>query len=138
MRFERKKEEEPVLGITPLIDIVFLLLIFLMLTSHFHVASGIPIRLPKVTQEAVEEKMKKMILAIDREGQVYFQGERTGLSELSTTLRKLVDRGEPVQLVLQADRDVKHGRVVEIMDLAKRGGVSSIIIAARWVPQKGY
>ena len=66
MRFRRKKEEEPMLGITPLIDIVFLLLIFFMLTSHFHVASGVPIRLPKVTQNAHNGTDRKVIIAIDR------------------------------------------------------------------------
>ncbi|MBW1902449.1 MAG: hypothetical protein JRJ20_12555, partial [Deltaproteobacteria bacterium] len=45
---------------------------------------------------------------------------------------------ELIQLVLQADKEVKHGRVVQIMDLAKSAGVSSIIIAAQWDPKKVF
>jgi biopolymer transport protein ExbD len=136
MRFRRKKEEEPLLSITPLIDIVFLLLIFFMLTSHFHVASGVPIRLPKVTQNAYDGKSQEVILAIDREGRFYLKGEKADPKELGPKLKDLVDKGELAQLVLQADKEVQHGRVVQAMDLAKSAGVSSIIIAAQWDPKK--
>jgi len=138
MRFRRKKEEETILGITPLIDIVFLLLIFLMLTSHFHAASGIPIRLPKVTQNAYEGESREVILAIDKEGQVYLKGEKADIKELGEKLKELVEKGELAQLILQADKEVKHGRVVRIMDLAKSAGVSSIVIAAQWDPGKDF
>jgi len=138
MRFRRKKEEETILGITPLIDIVFLLLIFLMLTSHFHAASGIPIRLPKVAQNAYEGESREVILAIDKEGQVYLRGEKADINELSEKLKELVEKGELAQLILQADKEVKHGRVVRIMDLAKSAGVSSIVIAAQWDPSKDF
>jgi biopolymer transport protein ExbD len=138
MRFRRNKEEEPILAITPLIDIVFLLLIFFMLTSHFHVASGVPIRLPKVTQSAYEAKSQEIICAIDREGCIYLKGEKTDLKVLGPKLQALAKKGELVQLVLQADKEVKHGLIVRIMDLAKSAGVSSIIIAAQWDPKKVF
>lgn len=138
MRFRRNKEEEPIPAITPLIDIVFLLLIFFMLTSHFHVASGVPIRLPKVSKSAYEGKSQEIICAIDREGHIYLKGEKTDLKVLGPKLQALAKKGELVQLVLQADKEVKHGRVVQVMDLAKSAGVSSIIIAAQWDPRKVF
>ena len=138
MRFRRNKEEEPILAITPLIDIVFLLLIFFMLTSHFHVASGVPIRLPKVTQNAYEGKSQEIICAIDREGRIYLKGEKTDLKSLGPKLQSLVKKGEMIQFVLQADKEVKHGLIVQVMDLAKGAGVSSIIIAAQWDPKKVF
>jgi biopolymer transport protein ExbD len=138
MRFRRNKEEEPILAITPLIDIVFLLLIFFMLTSHFHVAAGVPIKLPKVTQSAYEGKSQEIICAIDREGSIYLKGEKTDLKALGPRLKTLAEKGELIQLVLQADKEVKHGRVVQVMDLAKSAGVSSIIIAAQWDPKKVF
>ncbi len=138
MRFRRKKEEEPILGITPLIDIVFLLLIFFMLTSHFHVASGVPIRLPKVAQSAYDNKSREIILAIDRDGHIFLKGEKTDLKELGPKLQDLVENGERAQLILQADKEVQHGRVVQLMDLAKSAGISSIVIAAQWDPKKVF
>jgi biopolymer transport protein ExbD len=136
MRFRRTKDEEQTVGLTPLIDIVFLIIIFLMVTSHFRVASGVPIRLPKVTQNAYERKSQDIIVTIDREGRLYLKGEKIDLKELGPKLQDFVEKGEVVQLVLQADKDVKHGRVVQVMDLAKSAGISSIVIAANWDPKK--
>jgi len=138
MRFKHKKEEEPMLGITPLIDIVFLLLIFFMLTSHFHVASGVPIRLPKVTQNAYDGKDQEIILAIDRTGRTYLKGEKSEVKDIGLRLKELVEKEGLNKIILQADKEVQHGKVVQIMDLAKSAGVSSIVIAAQWDPKKAF
>ena len=138
MRFAKSKEEESGIIITPLIDIVFLLLIFFMLTSHFHIASGLPIRLPKVADKAYEWEGQKIVLVIDRSGHTYLRGERIELEKLGRKLQNLAETGGLVHLILEADKDVTHGRVVQIMDLAKTAGVRSIIIAARWEPRKVF
>jgi biopolymer transport protein ExbD len=138
MRFRKFKEEEPGLGITPLIDIVFLLLIFFVLTSHFNVASGVPIRLPKVTEKAYDSNEQKIILVIDRRGRTYLKGELIDMKNLGPKLKGLVKKAGIVHLLLEADKNVKHGKVVQVMDLAKRAGVASIIIAAQWEPEKVY
>jgi biopolymer transport protein ExbD/biopolymer transport protein TolR len=138
MRFKKTKDEEPRLGITPLIDIVFLLLIFFMVTSHFNMASGISIRLPKVTQRAFNKDSEKITLMIDREGRTYLKGDVIDLKTLATELKGLVVKEGLIHLLLEADKDVAHGKVVQVMDLAKRAGVLSIIIAADWKPEKVF
>lgn len=138
MRFRKVQDEEPRLGITPLIDIVFLLLIFFMLTSHFHVASGVSIRLPKVTQKSLNRDDEKITLMMDKKGQTYLRGEKVELEQLSAKLENLVEQEGLVHLLLEADKDVTHGRVVHVMDVAKRAGISSIIIAAKWEPEKVF
>ena len=132
MRFKKEKDEEIRLGIAPLIDIVFLLLIFFMVTSHFDIASGVRIRLPRVAKKMLSEEINKITLVIDKSGQTYLEGEKVDQKTLQKRLTSLIDEKGVSNLILQADRDVKHGKVVEIMDLAKRVGVHSIIIAARW------
>jgi biopolymer transport protein ExbD len=138
MRFRKFKEEEPGLGITPLIDIVFLLLIFFVLTSHFNVASGVPIRLPKVTEKAYDSNEQKIILVIDSRGRTYLKGELIDMKNLGPRLKGIVKKAGVVHLLLEADKNVRHGKVVQVMDLAKRAGVASIIIAAQWEPEKVY
>jgi len=138
MRFKKTKEEEPRLGITALIDIVFLLLIFFMLTSHFQISSGIPISLPKVTQKLYNSEQHKINLVIDRQGRTYLKGERINIKELGSQFQSLVRETGRVHLILEADKEVRHGRVVEVMDLAKSAGVSSIIIAAGWERKKVF
>lgn len=138
MKFRKPRGEETRLGITPLIDIVFLLLIFFMLTSHFHIASGVPIRLPKITQKDYDSKGHKITLVIDKLGRIYLKGKKIDLKQLEQELEGLVKQDDRVHLLLEADKDVSHGRVVNVMDLAKRAGVSSIIIAANWEPKKVF
>jgi len=138
MRFRKIKEEEIRLSIAPLIDIVFLLLIFFMVTSHFDVASGVRIRLPEVSKKFFNQEEDKITLVIDKSGGIYLKGKRVEMKILRKRLENLVKGKDLVHLFLQADKDVKHGRVVQVMDLAKSTGVHSIIIAARWKSEKVF
>jgi len=133
MRFKKKKEEGPEISIAPLIDILFLLLIFFMVTSHFDISSGVRINLPKVTKRIMgEEDENRVTLIIDKSAQIYLEGEKIEQEELKGLLEERVKEEGLLNLVLHADKDVNHGTVVGIMDLAKSAGISSIIIAARW------
>ncbi len=138
MRFRKVREEEVVLSIAPLIDIVFLLLIFFMVTSHFDVASGVRIRLPKVTKEFFNQEKNKINLIIDQSGQAYLEGKKVDMETLQKRIEYLVNEKSMLFLILQADKDVKHGRVVQVMDLAKTAGIHSIVIAARWKSEKVF
>jgi len=132
MRFKKSREEETRLSIAPLIDIVFLLLIFFMVTSHFDVASGVRIRLPRATKRVLNQENAKVALVIDKSGGIYLKGKKTDMKTLPQKLKDLVTEKDLVHLVLKADKDVRHGRVVEVMDVAKAAGIQTIIIAAKW------
>jgi biopolymer transport protein ExbD len=136
MKFQHSRQEEPALGIAPLIDIVFLLLIFFMVTSHFDVASGVRIKLPVISKVMLERERNKVTVLIDQSGQAYFEGNKVDMKTLGEKLRQLVKEKNVLQLILQADNEVKHGVVVEAMDVAKTAGVQSIVISAQWKPQK--
>ncbi|MFH1122055.1 MAG: biopolymer transporter ExbD [Pseudomonadota bacterium] len=138
MRFRRAKLEEPGLGIAPLIDIVFLLLIFFMVTSHFDVASGVRIELPKVAGTTHDQRESKVTIIIDKDGQSYLEGGKIDMKGLGERLRNLVQEKNEVHLVLQADKDSRHGVVVQAMDVAKTAGVRSIVIAAQWKAEKVF
>ena len=136
MRFRRPREEETRLGIAPLVDIVFLLLIFFMVTSNFDVASGVRIKLPKVEKRILDHGKNKIILVIDKSGQTYLEGQKVDLDALKENLETSVREKGIIQVILQADKDVAHGHVVRIMDLAKTAGADSILIAAQWKADK--
>lgn len=139
MRFSQPKREEISLGISiaPLIDIIFLLLIFFMLTSHFEIISGIDIELPDISEKGPDRSADSIIVALDKTGNCFLQKEKVTLKDLHLRLKE-ISRDRRINLMLQADKDVKHGNVVEIMDLAKDAGVTSIIIAAQWEPERVY
>jgi len=137
MRFSQPKREEISLGVSmaPLIDIVFLLLIFFMLTSHIEIIPGIDIVLPDIAEKGSDTSTNTMIVALDREGNHYINKEKVELTELFRRFKESVHLSE-TNLILQADRDVKHGQVVRVMDLAKKAGITTIVIAAQWEPEK--
>ena len=135
MRFIRaRKEEEPRLGIAPLIDIVFLLLIFFMVTSHFDLASGVRLQLPEMASRLSEEPRREATVVIDRDGNTYLEGEQVEKDALEERLRERVLSDGLERIILQADTDTRHGSVLGIIDLARAAGVRSVIIAARWKP----
>lgn len=136
MRFRKAKEEETRLGLAPLIDIVFLLLIFFMVTSHFDVASGLRIQLPEAAQKVFNQQENPLHLVIDRSGRMFLEGKELDIDALKQQLEKAVNERDVIHLVLQADKDVHHGVVVQVMDVARAAGINSIVIAARWKADK--
>jgi len=139
MRFSRPRREEISLGISmaPLIDIVFLLLIFFMLTSHLDSSSGINISLPDVSQRLSLNPSDNLTVVLDKHGDCYLNKSKISLSALYSTIKDSA-LGKNIGLTLSADKDVKHGRVVEIMDLAKKAGVESITISAQWQYRENF
>jgi biopolymer transport protein ExbD len=107
-----------------------------MLTSHFHVASGIPIRLPKVAQKAHDKESRSVALVIDRNGNLFLKGKKVGVEELGPKLKELIQQKDIRRLVLEADKSVRHGLVVRVMDVAKATGIATIVIAANWDPKQ--
>jgi len=114
------------IDIAPLIDMVFQLLIFFMLTSSFVIQPGIKINLPKaVTSEIV--KYENVELLISAENVVYFNGKVVVTSELKSLLAQVSKKKQAV--LIRADRQASLGRIVEIWDLCRDLGIAQINIA---------
>jgi biopolymer transport protein ExbD len=133
MRFIRgRREDEPRLGIAPLIDIVFLLLIFFMVTSHFDLASGVRLQLPEMASRLSEGPGQDTTVVIDSSGETYLGGKKITRDDLKEQLLASVRDQGIERIILQADKETKHGAVLGVIDLARAAGVRSVIIAARW------
>ncbi len=131
MRFKRTSRlEKGRLDIAPLVDVVLLLLIFFMLTSSFINPTGLEIRLPESTVAAAREKPDPVI-TITEAGELYWNNLAVSLRELRSLL--VVERGaDPDRaVVIKADREVSHGRVVEVMSLAREAGWERLAISAQ-------
>lgn len=112
------------IDIAPLIDIVFQLLIFFMLTSSFISPSGIKVNLPRAVSGENAER-ENLNIVITAENIVYLNEKIVTMAELKAQLKK--DKTKPV--LLRADRRASLGRVVEIWDTARDLGISNINIA---------
>ena len=129
MRFKGRLELEHGLkqiDIAPLIDIVFQLLIFFMLTSSFIMQPGIRVNLPKaVTSEVV--KYENIEILVTGENVTYFNGKVVTTGELKNLLKQVAKRNQTI--LIKADRHASLGRVVEIWDMARDLGITQINIA---------
>ena len=129
MRFKRRIELEHGLrqiDIAPLVDVIFQLLIFFMLTSSFIVPSGIRVNLPKaVTSQMV--KSRSLEIVVSGENVIYIEGRVVNIQELKSILKGLANRNQT--LLIKADRRAQLGRVVEIWDMARNLGLSQVNIA---------
>lgn len=129
MRFKRHMELEHGLEqieITPLIDMVFQLLIFFLLTSNFVMQPGIKVNLPKaLTSEIVQHENIEII--ISAENVTYFNGKVLTAGELRNLIKQLAKRKQP--LLIKADRRASLGRVVEVWDMCRDLGVTQLNIA---------
>ncbi|MBL7130181.1 MAG: biopolymer transporter ExbD [Candidatus Omnitrophica bacterium] len=127
MKFKRHVEfERGQLDIAPLIDVVFLLLIFFMLTSSFIIQPGIKINLPRaVTSKAIQEK--NLIITVSAEDLIYLNNRPVTLNQLKSHLEKAVN--EDLPLLIKADRKASLGKVVQIWDICRETGLTQINIA---------
>jgi biopolymer transport protein ExbD len=133
VEFSRRRRVNASLNITPLIDVVLLLLIFFMISTTFVVQPGIPIRLPKAGS-AAGQLQREWVAAVTASGELYLNEVRVTPRILQRQLTAAVGRGEIEVLIVKADQAARHGRVVEVMDAAKLAGVKRLAIATATKP----
>jgi biopolymer transport protein ExbD len=104
--------------LTPLIDVVFLLLIFFMLSSSFVQVSGIPVVLPEATASS-NMSIDKLVVSIDRKNNLYFNDELMDWEELTEKLQKRKLKLNADTVIVRADNNTEYGVVVKMMSLAR-------------------
>ncbi len=128
MAFRRKQQEDARIDITPMVDVVFLLLIFFMISTTFVETPGIDIRLPESSSRAVEREPEEIKVYLTNEGEIFLGDELTTKQELEKFLEGKRDKADQITFLLLADREARHGLVVELMDLARTSGFSRLAI----------
>ncbi|MFQ5708054.1 MAG: ExbD/TolR family protein [bacterium] len=130
MEFQQPKKRKVGINITSLIDVLFLLLIFFMVSSTFLEQPGIKLELPQA-QSSVMVQQKDYTLFLDKKGVMHLNNEAVTIKNLQNRLIKALPKMKEGALILKADQDATHGKVVQIMDIAKRSGVKKLIIGTK-------
>jgi biopolymer transport protein ExbD len=131
MKFSHANKKSIGFDITPLIDVVFLLLIFFMLTTTFiNVESGVKVDLPSGDFAAVEER-QNLVVSITENNVLYLNNMLINPNNLSERIREEIGNNVDSLVVLEADQNISHGKVVRVMDLIKKGGAEKIAIATK-------
>lgn len=130
LRKKRRLKIHTHLDMTPLIDVVFLLIIFFMLSSSFILQPGIKVNLPQ-SKSSDSQKEKSVEITITKENLIYYNAERISIGELSLKFKSLSKTNPDTNIIIKADGNVKHSFIVEIMSEAKENRLSKLAIATR-------
>jgi len=134
LRGGNRKGREPEVNLTSLIDVVFLLLIFFMVSTTFTRESDITIDLPQSSSKEVTDDQKPLELMIDQRGLYFINDQRvtsTSTDMLKRALKKLTADMKDPRLVIRADGNAPHQSVITAMDAARQLGIVKITFATR-------
>ncbi|RYZ02472.1 MAG: biopolymer transporter ExbD [Myxococcales bacterium] len=115
------------INVTPMVDIVLVLLIIMMVSATYIVSQSLKVELPK-TASSDEAVNKVYVVTITREGQYLFNDKPTSKAELPALLRGAKAENEALSLVITADEQARHGAVVGVIDVAKVEGITKFAI----------
>lgn len=128
MLFEGRRRARSAPNLTPLIDVVFLLLVFFMLTAHFVTEEAIPVALPEAASAIPFEGGEIPTVTIASDGALYFCGEVCEAPELERALKVALEGRDKKEIRIRGDAGVALKEVVGILDIARRAGASGIEI----------
>lgn len=129
MRFSTARRPDPLVDITPMIDIVFQLVLFFMVSTTFKTSSGIQVDLPRSSQEVVVAEQDDLQILMTLDGTTYLNDTEVTTEALKRLLEDVATADINRLVVIKADTGVEHGRVVEVMDLARGLGLTRLAIA---------
>lgn len=132
MKFTEENKKGPKLNMTSLIDVVFLLLIFFMVTTTFEKQAKLKIELPQATEKTQNNKPQQIVISINQKGTIYINNNElinAQYEAVSSGLKVLVKDDETPPVVIRADANAAHKHVVTVMDALADLGFSSVSIA---------
>ena len=124
----RVEEEDAAIDMTPMLDIVFIMLIFFIVTTVFVKEAGIQVNKPGAS-ESIMPKNANIFIAINERGEVWIDKHLVDVDTVRANLERLMAEQPSDVIIVQADVNAEHGVVIEVMDQIKAAGIDRISIA---------
>ncbi len=134
MQFKRPSKPSVGINIAPLVDVVFLLVIFFAVSTTFLETSGLKLELPTSVSTA-DRQPRELEVFMTAGGELSFKGETMDRDRLQKKLNEALSGRERKNVLLRADTRASHGEVVKVIDLIRAAGADGMTIAARPAPQ---
>ncbi len=131
-RRRRAKTEEEEVNLTPMLDVVFIMLIFFIVTASFVKEAGIDVNRPDAAT-AVMKQRGNILVAISAEGQIWIDRRQVDPRALRANIERMHAENPHGAVIIQADKDSKNGLLVQVMDAARLAGVDNVALAAEVV-----
>lgn len=130
MTFRRNRHKRPRVEMTPMVDVMFFLIVFFMLFTTFRTnPAGLNIRLPRAVT-ATPQQQARIVVVIDSQGEVYFNDRRTSMDGLREDIGRSLKEDPNEVVIIRADSGTRYSRLVEVMDAARVAGASRLALAA--------
>ncbi len=130
MEFKGRTKAHIRLNIAPLIDVVFLLLIFVMLSSHFVSQPGIKISLPEASTAKLHQQ-EDIVIYITEDSRLYLNEAEISLTELPERLKMKIAAAEKKTVIIKADEKIDLGLAVKVMDIAQQARTEGLVISTK-------
>jgi biopolymer transport protein ExbD len=124
-----KFEEETIISdinVTPLVDVMLVLLVIFMVTATYIVAQSIPVDLPEAGTG--EDVVTTLAITITEDGTYYLDGQRVDEAKIKQTIARTRQDNPDVRVIIAADQRLEHGKVVRVIDLVRKLGVAKFAI----------
>ena len=132
MKFKRQREGDVSVNLTPLIDVVFLLLIFFMVSTVFvDFSRKMDINLPTSKSSVIDESTKTLEIEMSKDRKIFLGGKLLTLLGLETTLAKMEFKGKKPSAIIRADKSLPYGDVIHVMGLLQKKGIPDISVAVK-------
>lgn len=132
---KRKKhtsaDDEAQIDMTPMLDIVFIMLIFFIVTTSFVKEKGLEVNRPKENQNQVNQPSKALSIRIDELGKIVMNGREVDIRRVVANIQTFLAENNTDSAAIQAHENTEHGIVVEVMDQAKEAGIAKVSVLVK-------
>jgi biopolymer transport protein ExbD len=125
----RRKKEENEINLTPMLDVVFIMLIFFIVTASFVKEAGIDVNRPGAATAERKER-GNILVAISDSGQIWINRRQVDVRAVRANIERMHAENPQGTVIIQADENSKNGLVVKVMDAARQAGVTEVSLAA--------
>ncbi len=125
-----EEEEENEVNLTPMLDVVFIMLIFFIVTASFVKESGIDVSRPDANQQQEETNKRSILISITSSNEIWIQKRRVDVRAVRANIERLLAETPDSGVVIQAAESAENGTFVRVLDQARMAGAGSIAIAA--------
>jgi len=128
----KREEDNFAMEMTPLIDVVFLLIIFFMVSTVFvDFSRRMDLNLPSSKSSIIDEKPKTLEIKMSKDKKIFLAGKPVTLLGLEQTLRKIDVKGKKQTAIIRADKVLPYGEVIQVMGLLQKAGIPDISVAVK-------
>jgi biopolymer transport protein ExbD len=116
------------INVTPLVDIVLVLLIIFMVTANFIVRETVEVDLPKAANSNDKTVQGPVMITLDKDANVFLDGAPTDMTALLGKMKEAVEKDKEVRAIISADQSLNYGKVMNVIDLVKEAGIAKFAL----------